>query len=159
MDWTAIVVAVAGGLASIDLFRIFFIKDEKKQKKVDNVDSQVQVAQHANDLLSGQLERSHETIMENNRIIAEKDAIIEEKNKEIANLRAEKGALCGNLCIHYGCRIREPRYGAGAQYYESKKSDPNLGGDWLSIETLVKRKRIETKKEDEALEKAAESAE
>ena len=156
MNWelvTQIVVAVLGLIGTVDILRLLFVKEDKKGKQVQNVDAEVAVAQHANNLLSQQLERSHETILERDRTIAEKDAVIESKNQEIANLREEKAILCGSLCIHHACRIRDPRLGQGARHFEQNKHSDNLGGDNISIDTLIKQdraKRLKLEKEADA---------
>ena len=88
MDWnnvTQIVVAVLGLLGAVDLLRLLFVKEDKKNKQVQNVDAEVQVAQHANDLLSKQLDNCHETITnlnaQNEKLQGEKAELLSERGQ------------------------------------------------------------------------------
>ena len=154
LDWTQIILGVIGLIGAADLARLLFVKEDKKKKKVENVDAEVQVAQHANELLSQQLERSHETI-------ARKDSEIEALQKEKASLLAAQSCLFDDMCIHKGCRVRKPHQGQGSQWYEKYREDPNLGADYTSIDTLLKidrASRLKAERKAEAEVKADEAA-
>ena len=131
MDWTQIILAILGLITLEGIIQFFFIKVNKKAKQVENVDAEVAVAQHANEMLSQQLERSHETI-------ARKDEKIDGLQDEIASLRGVQACLFDDMCIHKGCRVRKPHQGQGALWYEKYREDPNLGADYTSIDTLLK---------------------
>lgn len=147
---TQIVVAVIGLVGTIDLLRLVFIKEDKKGKQVQNVDAEVAVAKHANELLSAQLERSHETI-------ARKDEQIDALQAEVTSLKATQSCLFDDMCIHKGCRIRKPHQGQGAQWYEKYREDPNLGADYTSIDTLLKLDRASRLKAEKAAEEESEA--
>ena len=101
MDLLGLIGVIVGAFTIEGLGMFFFIKEIKKHKKVENVDAEVAVAQHANELLSSQLERSHETI-------ARKDKQIDEQQKKITSLLAAQSCLFDDMCIHKGCRLRKP---------------------------------------------------
>ena len=150
MDWTQIILAILGLITLEGIIQFFFIKVNKKAKQVENVDAEVAVAQHANEMLSQQLERSHETI-------ARKDEKIDGLQDEIASLRGVQACLFDDMCIHKGCRVRKPHQGQGSLWYEKYREDPNLGADYTSIDTLLKidrasRLRAEKKAEVGELE-------
>lgn len=155
MNWelgTQIIIAVIGVIGTVDLLRLLFVKEDKKGKQVQNTDAEVQMATHANELLSAQLERSHETI-------ARKDKEIEALQAEKAALLAAQSCLFDDMCIHKGCRLRKPHQGQGMQWYEKYREDPSLGADYTSIDTLLKidrasRLKAERKAEEEVAEAA-----
>jgi uncharacterized protein (UPF0335 family) len=146
---TQIAVAVLGVIGTIDLVRLLFLKEDKKGKQIENVDKDVEVAKHANELLSAQLERSHETI-------ARKDEQIDKLQEDIAELKAAQSCLFDDMCIHKGCRIRKPHQGQGGEWYKRYREDPNLGADYTSIDTLLKMDRASRKRavDDAELESA-----
>jgi GTPase len=146
LEWTQIIITAITVIIGDVLIRLLFFKQDKKAKNVQNVDAEVAVAQHANEMLSQQLERSHETI-------ARKDEQINKQQDEIASLKAAQSCLFDDMCIHKGCRVRKPHQGQGSQWYEKYREDPNLGADYISIDTLVKQdraKRLKMEKEAEA---------
>lgn len=148
MEWTSIIVAVLGIVGGIDLLRLLFIKEDRKKKNVENKDAEVQAAQHANDLLSKQLERSHETITSLN---AENSTLHREK----AELLATQSCLFDDMCVHKGCRLRKPHQGQGVMYYQSYRDDPSLGADYHSVDTLIKMDRAARFKMEKAAEEDA----
>lgn len=159
MAWTEIIIALLGILGAVDLLRLLFVKEERKKKDVENVTAEVAVAQHANELLSKQLDNAHETIKSRDETIRHKDEIIEAKNRRIDELTSIITALFDDMCVHKGCRLRKPHQGQGAMWYEEFKKDPTLGADYDSVETLMKRNRIariagDRKAEEDAAEKA-----
>lgn len=152
MDWnnvTQIVVAVLGLLGAVDLLRLLFVKEDKKNKQVQNVDAEVQVAQHANDLLSKQLDNCHETITNLN-------AQNEKLQGEKAELLSAQSCLFDDMCIHKGCRIRKPHQGQGSEWYKKYREDPNLGADYQSIDTLLRIDRASRKRAVDEAENAEE---
>ena len=146
MDWTQVIVAVLGVVTLEGLVQFFFIKVRRRHEQIKNVDSQVEVAQHANDLLSKQLDNCHETIKqlneENNGLHAQNAALL-----------ATQSCLFDDMCIHKGCRIRKPHQGQGQLWYENYRNDPTLGADYHSIDTLIKMDRAQRAK----MEKEAEN--
>lgn len=143
-----IIAAVLGLIGTVDLVRLLFVKEDKKGKQVQNTDAEVAVAQHANEMLSAQLERSHETI-------ARKDEQIDKLQKEISELHATQSCLFDDMCIHKGCRVRKPHQGKGSEWYKKYCEDPNLGADYTSIDTLLKvdrAARLKAEKEAEGEE-------
>ena len=154
LDWTQIILGVFGLIGAIDLVRLLFVKEDKKKKKLENTDAEVAVAQHANELLSAQLERGHETIKR-------KDEQIDELQREKAALLAAQSCLFDDMCIHKGCRVRKPHQGQGSQWYEKYREDPNLGADYTSIDTLLKidrASRLKAERKAETEVKAEEAA-
>ena len=157
MDWIRLILDIFGIIGSIDLIRLIFIKEDKQQKAAEAKkalaeakDKELEIVRHANELLSKQLERSHETIQERDKTIAAKDSIIEAKNQDIAKLRATVTSLFDVMCVHKGCRLRKPHQGRGSQWYEQFCEDPALGCDYLSIDTLLKQERKERLEENTA---------
>ena len=142
MDWVALAGVLTGAITLEGIIQFFFIKVNKKHKQVENVDAEVAVAQHANELLSAQLERSHETIQR-------KDEQIDGLQKEKATLLAAQACLFDDMCIHKGCRVRKPHQGQGSLWYEKYREDPNLGADYTSIDTLIKQDRARRLKMEE----------
>lgn len=151
MDLTQIIVAAIGLITLEGVIQFFFIKVNKKAKKIENVDAEVAVAQHANAMLSAQLERSHETI-------ARKDEQIDALQAEKASLLATQACLFDDMCIHKGCRVRKPHQGQGSRWYEQYREDPNLGADYTSIDTLLKIDRASRLKAEKKAEEAEASA-
>lgn len=148
MDWLQLALAVVGIVTLEGIVQFFFIKVRKQKQVVENVDSQVSVAQHANDLLSKQLERSHETI---NNLNTENSAL----HTEIGALKATQACLFDDMCVHKGCRLRKPHQGQGALWYENYRNDPSLGADYDSIDTLIKKERMARLKAEKEAEEGA----
>ena len=132
--WAQILITIIPLMTLEGIIQFFFIKVKKKHQQIENVDAEVAVAQHANEMLSQQLERSHETI-------ARKDEQIDALQGEKAHLLAAQACLFDDMCIHKGCRVRKPHQGQGALWYEKYREDPNLGADYTSIDTLLKIER------------------
>lgn len=139
-----VILAIIGVIGGVDLLRLLFVKEDKRGRQVENIDAEIAALQHANDLLAQQLERSHETI---NKLEAEKSALQEEK----AGLLATQACLFDDMCVHKGCRMRKPHPGTGARWYNDYREDPNLGADYLSIDTLIKQDRAERKRIEKEL--------
>ena len=135
MDWLQLLLAIVGIITLEGIVQFFFIKVRRRKQEVENVDSQVSVAQHANDLLSKQLERSHETI---NNLNTENSTL----HMEIGTLKATQACLFDDMCVHKGCRLRKPHQGQGSLWYENYRNDPSLGADYDSIDTLIKKDRL-----------------
>lgn len=134
MEWTSIIIAVFGIVGGVDLLRLLFVKEERRQKEAEAGSTELDTARNANDLLAEQLQRSHETIGTQTGTIAE----LREEN---ARLRSTITALFDDMCVHKGCRIRKPHQGQGQKWYEEYRDDPSLGCDYLSIDTLMKQDR------------------
>ncbi len=145
MDWTRILLAILGLVGTIDLIRVFFIKEDKKGKQIDNKDSEISALQHANTLLADQLERSHETIKR-------QDETISSLQSDKGELLATQACLFDDMCIHKGCRLRKPHQGQGPTWYKKYREDPSLGADYLSIDTLMKQDRAERKAIEKQME-------
>lgn len=148
MDWLQLALAVVGIVTLEGIVQFFFIKVRKQKQVVENVDSQVSVAQHTNDLLSKQLERSHETI---NNLNTENSAL----HTEIGSLKATQTCLFDDMCVHKGCRLRKPHQGQGALWYENYRNDPSLGADYDSIDTLIKKERMARLKAEKEAEEGS----
>ncbi len=136
-----IILAILGIIGAVDLIRLFFVKQDRKQKEADthqtNAETgnkELETAREANRLLSEQLERSHETIKS---LTEENNALHEEK----ADLLATQACLFDDMCIHKGCSLRKPHPGQGRAWYNKYREDPSLGADYLSIHTLLKQER------------------
>lgn len=146
MNWAQVIVAIIGVVTLEGVIQFFFIKQIKKQKEIENTDSQVAVAQHANDLLSKQLDNCHETIK---RLNGENSELHEEN----AVLKSAQSCLFDDMCIHKGCRIRKPHQGQGQVWYDNYCKDPSLGADYHSIDTLIKMDRANRLKLEKEAEK------
>lgn len=142
MDWTAIIIAVAGIIGGLDLGRFIFIRLSKREKETeiegkekDNESVEVETLRKAIETLDQQLKSAHETVKD-----------YEARNRELSDengrLKATITALFDDMCVHKGCRVRKPHQGRGQQWYENYREDPALGADYLSIETLLKQERI-----------------
>ena len=134
MDWTKIVVAIVGIVTLEGILKLILIKVTKKGKEIENVAAEVAAANAANNLLTEQLKRCHDTIKAQNEQL-------EAKNNQIARLTATVTALFDDMCVHKGCRLRKPHQGQGAIWYEKYREDPALGADYASIDTLIKQER------------------
>ena len=152
MDWTSIIVAVAGLLAAVDLSRLLFPRLFRKEKETEikgkekeNDSVEVETLRKAIEILEQQLSSAHETIKD----YEERNRVLSDEN---GNLKATCTALFDDMCVHKACRVRKPHQGQGQRWYENYRDDPALGADYLSIETLLKRERLKR------LEKAEEVA-
>lgn len=142
MDWTSIIVAVAGILAAVDLTRFIFPKLFRKEKETEikgkekeNESVEVETLRKAIEILEQQLSSAHETIKD----YEERNRVLSDEN---GNLKATCTALFDDMCVHKACRVRKPHQGQGQRWYENYRDDPALGADYLSIETLLKRERL-----------------
>lgn len=155
MDWINLIMGIAGIVASVDLFRLIFIKEDRRKHRAEaeavekqNKDIEIETMRKAIDSVTAQndaLTSQNKDLIEqqNNSLatIKEKDAIIEEKNRIIDDRNSIITALFDDMCVHKGCRLRKPHQGRGQQWYEQYKDDPALGCDFLSIDTLIKQDR------------------
>lgn len=129
------IIGVLGVISVVDLLRLLiFRRKDGRQKDADASKTELEVARATNEMLTQENERLQQ-------LCREKDATIEEKSQEIANLRATASCLFDDMCVHKGCRIRKPHQGKGRLWYEQYKDDPALGADYESIDTLIKRDR------------------
>ena len=69
-------------------------------------------------------------------IIDKKDKKIDELQKDYLNLATKHTTAVSNICVHQGCGIRLPSRGLGRKWMDSREEDPDLGGDFDSIEML-----------------------
>lgn len=155
MDWTAIIVAVAGILAAIDLSRLIFPKlfrrekeAEIKGKEKESESVEVETLKKAIETLSEQLRAAHEAIKDyegRNRTLSD----------ENGNLKATCTALFDDMCVHKACKFRKPHQGQGSKWYEKYKEDPALGADYDSIDTLIRKERLARLKAMKDLEEGA----
>lgn len=145
IDWTQIILAIIGLIGAIDLMRLLFIKEDKKQKKSETIQLQVETLGHSNEMLSAQLDHAMATI-------ANKDKEIEALQRERADLLAAQSCLFDDMCVHKGCRLRKPHQGKGSLWYEQYKDDPTLGADYMSVDTLLKADRAQRLKENTSTE-------
>ena len=143
MDWTSIIVAVAGVLAAVDLTRIAFprlFRREKeaeiKGKERESESVEVETLRKAIETISEQLKTAHDTI-----------ADYESRNRDLSdengNLKATCTALFDDMCVHKGCKFRKPHQGQGQKWYENYRDDPALGADYDSIDTLIRKERLQ----------------
>ena len=142
MDWTSIIVAVAGLLAAVDLSRLLFPRLFRKEKETEikgkekeNDSVEVETLRKAFEILEQQLSSAHETIKD----YEERNRVLSDEN---GNLKATCTALFDDMCVHKAYRVRKPHQGQGQRWYENYRDDPALGADYLSIETLLKRERL-----------------
>ena len=144
--------AALGIIAVIDFGRLLFFKQEKRQKNADAAKVELETARDANTMLKEQLHDSRTESARKDEIIKEKDALIEEKSKQIAALHGTMSALFDDMCIHKGCTLRKPHQGQGAQWYEKYREDPALGADYTPINTLLKLDRASRQKREREAE-------
>lgn len=64
-------------------------------------------------------------------------ADLEAERQENAELQQENTAIKMMMCSHMGCVIRKPLMGQGDAWYQTHKSDPALGADYLPINRLL----------------------
>ena len=135
MEFSNTIVGVLGVISVVDLLRLLvFRRKDGRQKDADAAKTELEVARETNNILKEENERLQVQLRE-------RDASLEEKNREIANHRAIESCLFDDMCIHKGCRIRMPHQGKGQLWYEQYREDPALGADYDSIDTLLKRDR------------------
>ena len=157
---TNIILAVLGLIGVGDLIRLIFFRATKKEvnAKADNV--AIEGYKTALENLSDEndrLKHKYDAELEENKklrdIIAEKDAVIAERDARLV-------AVYDDICVHKGCRIRKPHQGQGKHWYDQYQDDPSLGCDFESIDTLLKRDRAKRLAENilqkESLEKSEE---
>ena len=142
MDWNAIILAICGILAAIDLTRFMFprlFRREKeaeiKGKEAESESIAVETLKKANEALSEQLRVAHETI----RDYESRNRVLSDEN---GNLKATCTALFDDMCVHKGCKFRKPHQGQGSKWYEKYREDPALGADYDSIDTLIRKERL-----------------
>lgn len=136
------IIGILGAVGGIDLGRILFVRLSKKEKETeikgkekDNESVEVETLRKAIETLDQQLKSAQETVRDyenRNR----------ELSDEVGNLKATCTALFDDMCVHKACRVRKPHQGQGQRWYENYRSDPALGADYLSIETLLKKERL-----------------
>ncbi len=155
MDWNAIILAICGILAAIDLTRFMFprlFRREKeaeiKGKEAESESIAVETLKKANEALSEQLRVAHETI----RDYESRNRMLSDEN---GNLKATCTALFDDMCVHKGCKFRKPHQGQGSKWYEKYREDPALGADYDSIDTLIRKERLARLKAMKDLEEGA----
>ena len=111
MDWTSIIVAVAGLLAAVDLSRLLFPRLFRKEKETEikgkekeNDSVEVETLRKAIEILEQQLSSAHETIKD----YEERNRVLSDEN---GNLKATCTALFDDMCVHKACRVRKPPRG------------------------------------------------
>ena len=142
MDWTAIIVAICGILAAVDLSRLIFPRLFRREKETEiqgkekeNESVEVETLKKSIETLSEQLRTAHEAIKDyeaRNRALSD----------ENGNLKATCTALFDDMCVHKGCKFRKPHQGQGSKWYEKYREDPALGADYESIDTLIRKERL-----------------
>lgn len=157
MDWTQIVVALIGLLAGGGLMRLATLGSTRRKanaqakgEELKNKDAAVAALEHAITALNSSMESLQSQVDRLMTADKEKDETIARKDAEIAEAEAAKAkylmrlqALYDDMCVHKGCKLRKPHQGMGGAWYESHSDDPNLGSDFLSVETLLRRFRKE----------------
>lgn len=142
---TVVASLVAGGT----LTTIFTLGSAKRKAKaeaqrgeIDNSQEIVAYFEAAMRVLNEQMDRLNATIKE-------KDALLERKEAEKSHYLMRLQSLYDDMCVHKGCKVRLPHQGMGGSWYEAHKGDPNLGCDFLSIETLLRQWREKNKTEND----------
>lgn len=82
------------------------------------------------------------------RTLDARDAKLAEKDAEVAKYMTRLQALYDDMCVHKGCKLRKPHQGQGGVWYEAHKGEESLGGDYLSVETLLRQWRAKAKEDD-----------
>ena len=136
MDWTQIVVTIIGMFGVIDLGRLLFFKSSKKKANAEADSAAVEPLKNAIEILNAQL-------LDANTKISNKDEKIASLAAEVTALKLERVTTCTAMCVHYGCKLRAPLRGQGLHWLEEHGEEPDLGGDFCSVESLLKRWRAD----------------
>lgn len=141
MDWTIIITSIVSLITGGGIIGLFTISSTKrkasaeaKSAELKNDNTVVESLEHTIDTLQKQIDR----LMASN---AAKDVVIEEKSQVISKYVTRLQSLYDDMCIHKGCKLRKPHQGMGGAWYETHADDPNLGCDFLSVETLLRNWR------------------
>lgn len=141
MDWTIIITSIISLITGGGIIGLFTIGSTKRKASAEakgaelkNDKTVVESLEHTIDTLQEQIDR----LMASN---AAKDVIIEEKSQVISKYVTRLQSLYDDMCIHKGCKLRKPHQGMGGAWYETHADDPNLGCDFLSVETLLRNWR------------------
>ncbi len=153
MDWTQIAVALIGLLAGGGLMRLATLGSTRRKAEAEAGKAgaeakgiEVENFEAMLNLLNKQIENYQHTLDARDAKIAEKDA-------EIAKYMTRLQALYDDMCVHKGCKLRKPHQGQGGVWYETHKDEENLGGDYLSVETLLRQWRAKSKDMDNGNDK------
>lgn len=71
----------------------------------------------------------------------QKDKLIAELQKALADKRCECTTQGYYLCIHQGCVLRRPSLGRGKEYYKAHAADADFGADYTPVEDLLAEHR------------------
>lgn len=97
LDWITVVVgAVCSLLGALGGGSIFFVKENKRSKQLENSQKIIEEWKELLQLSEKKIEEKEKKISEKDAIIAQKDDIIEHKNKKIGALYDERGKFMAN---------------------------------------------------------------
>lgn len=71
----------------------------------------------------------------------QKDKLIAELQKALADKRCESTTQGYYLCLHQGCVLRRPSLGRGKEYYKAHAADADFGADYTPVEDLLAEHR------------------
>lgn len=141
IDWTPIITSAISLVAGGGAMKLFTLNSSKRKAKAEAKSVEVENFQSVIRTLNDQLDRCNLTIKEKDAALVDKEA---EKSKYLMRLQS----LYDDMCIHKGCKLRKPHQGMGGAWYEAHADDPNLGCDFLSVETLLRQWRKRKKEEE-----------
>ena len=136
----ATAIAAVGGLAGIAalLKTISSLKNDRTAGHLANESSAIEGLRKAadgyQDIIEDLKKERNEARAEARQYREDREAIRE------ACLQAETG-----FCVNYGCPLRDPARGTGAAWIRSHADSPDIGGNYKSLEALMKSKNITIK--------------
>lgn len=111
MDWASIILAIVAALSGGGLISLLTIRETKKGLKVENKDKESDVYIKLINELQDQIEKQNERL-------DKKDALIQEKDDVIADLRTRLDSVSTDLakatllkCTRLSCSNRKPPLG------------------------------------------------
>lgn len=114
------------------------LRQTKKAAELENEASAVS-------LLEKDIERKIEEIKAKDDVIAQRDekiaslnAIIESERTKRMQLFSQSVQMGMTMCVHLGCPYRKPGAGQGMQWYETHRTEANLGADTIGIDDIIR---------------------
>ena len=149
LDWTNILSMAFGGAGIIGA--VVTLVNLRATKKKANAEADGAVV----DALNAAIDGLRDTISElrdmqnesdardekKNELIKEKDALIADLQKHLADKRCENTTKGYYMCVHQGCVVRRPSLGRGKEYFASHEKEYDFGADFTPIEDLIEEYR------------------
>lgn len=116
------------------------LRQTKKAAELENEASAVSLLEKDIERKIAEISTKDERIAALEEKLASKATIIEDLNQKINKSVRKASRISTCMCIHFGCRYRDPQLGSGMRWFEENESDFHLGCDYLTIEEIMAQK-------------------